>query len=76
MTRIGLIADTHHYLDETIFQHFKDCDEVWHAGDFGTVEIADKIKAQKILQQGCFIWRLSIQEKRSPFISTAPAVWW
>lgn len=50
MTRIGLIADTHHYLDENIFEHFKDCDEVWHVGDFGTMEIADKIKQQKILK--------------------------
>lgn len=50
MTRIGLIADTHHYLDETIFNHFKDCDEVWHVGDFGTMEIADKIRQQKILK--------------------------
>ncbi len=40
MTRIGLIADTHHFLDETIFEHFKDCDEVWHVGDFGTMELA------------------------------------
>lgn len=35
MTRIGLISDTHHYLDEAVFEHFKDCDAVWHAGDFG-----------------------------------------
>ncbi|MBK6938042.1 MAG: metallophosphoesterase family protein [Chitinophagaceae bacterium] len=35
MTRIGLISDTHGYLDEKVFGHFKDCDEVWHAGDFG-----------------------------------------
>ena len=41
MTRIGLISDTHHYLDETIFEHFKDMDEVWHAGDLGNIEIAD-----------------------------------
>ena len=50
MTRIGLIADTHHYLDENIFAHFKNCDEVWHVGDFGTIEIADKIRQQKILK--------------------------
>jgi len=50
LTRIGLIADTHHYLDETIFTHFKDCDEVWHIGDFGTIEIANKIRQQKILK--------------------------
>jgi hypothetical protein len=35
MTRIGLISDTHGYLDEAVFEHFKHCDEVWHAGDFG-----------------------------------------
>jgi putative phosphoesterase len=35
MTRIGLISDTHGYLDETVFEHFKNCDEIWHAGDFG-----------------------------------------
>ena len=35
MIRIGLISDTHGFLDEAVFEHFKDCDEVWHAGDFG-----------------------------------------
>lgn len=40
MTRIGLISDTHHYLDEAVFKHFASCDEIWHAGDFGTIDIA------------------------------------
>ena len=35
MTKIGLISDTHGFLDETVFEHFKNCDEVWHAGDWG-----------------------------------------
>jgi putative phosphoesterase len=35
MTRIGLIADTHGHLEESVFTHFKNCDEIWHAGDFG-----------------------------------------
>ena len=35
MKRIGLISDTHGFLDEAVFAHFKNCDEVWHAGDFG-----------------------------------------
>ena len=43
MTRIGLISDTHNYLDETVFEHFKNCDEIWHAGDFGNIEIAEKL---------------------------------
>jgi hypothetical protein len=50
MTRIGLISDTHHFLDESVFEHFKGCDEVWHAGDFGTIELAHKIRQQKILK--------------------------
>lgn len=35
MTRIGLISDTHGFLDDAVFEHLKNCDEVWHAGDFG-----------------------------------------
>ena len=42
MTRIGLISDTHGFLDEKVFDYFKDCDEVWHAGDFG-VGVAEKL---------------------------------
>ena len=50
MTRIGLISDTHNYLDENVFNHFEQCDEIWHAGDFGTAEIADRLKAFKPLR--------------------------
>ena len=35
MKRIGLISDTHGFLDEAIFKHFENCHEIWHAGDFG-----------------------------------------
>lgn len=44
MTRIGLISDTHNFLDEVVFEHFKDVDEIWHAGDFGTGEIAEQLR--------------------------------
>jgi len=50
MTRIGLISDTHNYLDEAVFRHFEQCDEIWHAGDFGTAEIADQLKQFKPLK--------------------------
>lgn len=50
MTRIGLISDTHNYLDEAVFRHFEKCDEIWHAGDFGTSAIADKLKGFKPLK--------------------------
>lgn len=42
MTRIGLISDTHNYFDDNISRHFEKCDEIWHAGDFGSIIIAEK----------------------------------
>jgi uncharacterized protein len=50
MTRIGLISDTHGWLDETVFRHFENCDEIWHAGDFGNAAIADRLAQQKPLR--------------------------
>jgi uncharacterized protein len=50
MTRIGLLSDTHHHLDDKIFSHFENCDEIWHAGDFGTSAISDRLKAFKPLR--------------------------
>lgn len=47
MTRIGLISDTHNYLDTSVFEHFKNCDEIWHGGDFGSSTIADELKSFK-----------------------------
>lgn len=43
MTRIGLISDTHGFLDENVFRHFEQCDEVWHAGDFGDISLANHL---------------------------------
>jgi putative phosphoesterase len=47
MTRIGLLSDTHGYLDPRIFDHFKEVDEIWHAGDFGSTEVANELTAFK-----------------------------
>lgn len=47
--RIGLLSDTHGHLDERIFEHFKECDEIWHAGDIGTLELADQLATFKPL---------------------------
>ncbi len=47
MVKIGLISDTHSYLDGAIFKHFENCDEIWHAGDFGTIEIAEQLQLFK-----------------------------
>jgi uncharacterized protein len=45
--KIGLLSDTHSYLDRRIFDHFRDCDEVWHAGDIGDADTADRLEAFK-----------------------------
>ena len=50
MIKIGLISDTHSYLDDAVFKYFDDRDEIWHAGDFGTLELADKLAAFKLLK--------------------------
>jgi uncharacterized protein len=50
LTLIGLISDTHGFLDDTVFDHFKNCDEIWHAGDFGDEEIARRLKEWKKLK--------------------------
>jgi uncharacterized protein len=47
MTRIGLISDTHGYLDPAVFKHFENCDEIWHAGDFGNSELAGQLASFK-----------------------------
>ncbi len=43
MKRIGIISDTHSYMDDRIVHHLKNCTEVWHAGDIGTLRVTDAI---------------------------------
>lgn len=45
MTKVGLLSDTHGYWDEKYLQYFEPCDEIWHAGDIGTLEVAQKLAA-------------------------------
>jgi len=47
MKKIGLISDTHGYLDPKVFDYFKEVDEIWHAGDIGTLVILDQLKQFK-----------------------------
>lgn len=49
MIRVGLISDTHGHLDPKVFTYFKECDVIWHAGDFGTIELSDELKKFKPL---------------------------
>jgi uncharacterized protein len=48
--KIGLLSDTHSFLDPRVFEHFAEVDEIWHAGDFGSVEVADALAAFKPLR--------------------------
>jgi putative phosphoesterase len=48
--RIGLLSDTHSYLDKKVFDYFKDCDEVWHAGDIGDKVVADELAKFKFFR--------------------------
>ena len=54
MTRIGLISDTHDYLDDAVFEHFKTCDEVWHVGDFGNIELANSLVSRVTTVRGVY----------------------
>lgn len=47
MKRIGLLSDTHGYLDAGVKKHFAECDEIWHAGDIGTVSVSDTLASWK-----------------------------
>jgi hypothetical protein len=48
--KIGVISDTHGYLDEKVFDHFSKVDEVWHAGDVGNHQVLDLLQEFKPLQ--------------------------
>ena len=50
VTKIGLLSDTHGYLDKSVFKHFEACDEIWHAGDFGNIALAEELAAFKPLK--------------------------
>jgi putative phosphoesterase len=44
MKQIVLLSDTHHSLDERFFSHFENADEIWHAGDIGSLDVTDHLK--------------------------------
>lgn len=50
MKKILLLSDTHSHIDETILKYVRQADEVWHAGDIGTLEVTDSLKKLKPLK--------------------------
>ncbi len=50
MTKIGLLSDTHGWLNPAVFEFFKDVDEIWHVGDIGGADVADILSSFKPLR--------------------------
>ncbi len=50
MKKIGLLSDTHSILDKKIVRHFEACDEIWHAGDFGSLAVVNVLQNLKPLR--------------------------
>lgn len=50
MKKIGLLSDTHSFLDEKVMQYFDACDEIWHAGDFGSMAVLEQLRNFKPLR--------------------------
>lgn len=50
MKKILLLSDTHSHMDDSVLNHVKKADEVWHAGDIGDLKVTDAIKALKPLR--------------------------
>ena len=44
MKRIGIMSDTHAWWDDRYLQYFEECDEIWHAGDIGSLEVAMRLQ--------------------------------
>jgi putative phosphoesterase len=42
--KIGIISDTHSYMDDRIKHHLSQCDEIWHGGDFGDYKVIEELK--------------------------------
>ena len=48
MIRIGLLSDIHAWWDERYQQYVAECDEIWHASDIGSAEVADRLSAFRL----------------------------
>jgi hypothetical protein len=63
--KIGLLSDTHSFFPDEIYKYFEKCDEIWHAGDIGSMEVVEKIRAFKPLRA---VWgNIDGQEMRKEF---------
>lgn len=65
MTKIGILSDTHSYLDEQVFHYFEKVDEIWHIGDVGNPEVTDRLAEFKPLR--CVYGNIDGKEIRAQF---------
>jgi putative phosphoesterase len=49
MQQIALLSDTHNYLDPGLFKYLDSCDQIWHAGDIGTISVCEELRKIKPL---------------------------
>ena len=47
MTTIGLLSDTHGFLDPGVVSFLASCNQIWHAGDIGSVAVLEELKKMK-----------------------------
>ncbi|MDR2469743.1 MAG: metallophosphatase family protein [Tannerella sp.] len=50
MKKIGILSDTHAWWDERYAVYLGECDEIWHAGDIGSIQVAERLEAIKPLR--------------------------
>ena len=48
--KIGLLSDTHGWVDPSVYEHFAEVDEIWHAGDAGNIDVITELEAFKPLR--------------------------
>ncbi len=65
MQKIGLLSDTHSYLDPQLEEFFKNCNEIWHAGDVGSIEVIKQMEEWKPLR--CVYGNIDDHKLRAEF---------
>jgi putative phosphoesterase len=50
MTKILLLSDSHSYIDDRILEYAGQADEIWHGGDFGSMDVIEQLEKIKLLK--------------------------
>jgi putative phosphoesterase len=52
--KILVLSDSHGHLDDRILAHAAEADEVWHAGDVGSLDVVDRLAANSKVLRGVY----------------------